>query len=379
MYHRLLDLRPTAQQKSLFLFGPRQTGKTTLLRETFPFAPTYNLLHADEFLRLSQRPQIIRESLAMHPPSGPIIIDEIQKLPLLLDEVHACIEEFGVRFILTGSSPRKLKRGGANLLGGRARTQYLFPLVSAEVENLDLQRVWNYGAIPSVYTSEQPQQDLIAYVGNYLQEEIQAEGLVRRIDNFSRFLQTAALCNAQLVNFSSVANDAGVAPRTVIEYFRILQDTLIGALLEPYTKTKKRKAIATAKFYFFDVGVSNTLAGITAVQPKTKVFGDVFEHFIYTELAAYLSYRQDARRLAFWRSTRGVEVDFLIGDEIAIEVKGTETVSERHLLGLNALAEDMPLKQRIVVSLDSHRRRIGAVEVFPVREFLHQLWGGGFA
>lgn len=380
---RLLDLKKDIQKKSLFLFGPRQTGKTHLLHKTFPDAPFYNLLLADTFFKMSQRPQAIREELlglrweSAQKKMMPVMIDEIQKLPILLDEVQHLIES-GYRFILTGSSARKLRRGTANLLGGRAWTRNLFPLVSHEIGDYDLLRILNFGALPPVYTSENPEEDLEAYVGNYLREEIQAEGLTRKIENFSRFLQTASLYNGELVNFANIASDAQVPPRTVAEYFLILQDTLIGSLLEPFTKTKKRKAISTAKFYFFDVGVSNFLAGRKGVQPKTELFGKALEHFVLTEIRAFLSYHGDKRPLSFWRSTAGHEVDFLIGDKIAIEVKGTENVVEKHFSGLKALSEDLPLKRRIIVSMDRARRLIGKIEVLPIGQFLKELWAGGF-
>ena len=380
LFHRQLDLREDVTHKSLFLFGPRQTGKTSLLKTLFPKAPFYNLLLADVFLRVSQRPQIVREeveSLKLA-PGQPVIIDEIQKLPILLDEVQNLIEDKKLRFILTGSSARKLKRGSANLLGGRAWTRHLFPLVTAEIPNYDLMRILNYGALPSIYLSNTPDEDLTAYIGNYLQEEIKAEGLTRQIEGFSRFLQTASLCNAELLNFASVASDAQVPPRTIKDYFSILEDTLIGSMLEPFTKTKKRKAIQTAKFYFFDVGVCNVLAGRTNIRPKTELFGKVLEHFIFTELRAWLSYRKDRRPLTFWRSTAKQEVDFMMGDEVAIEVKGTELVTERHLSGLRALSEDVKLKHQIVVSMDAHPRKIGHVSILPVRHFLSALWNNEF-
>ncbi len=379
-YDRFLDLKKDSSKKSLFLFGPRQTGKTSLLKKTFPRSPFYNLLLADLFLKVSQRPQIIRdELLAMgKKPPQPIIIDEIQKLPVLLDEAHYLIEEKGYRFILTGSSPRKLKRGGGNLLGGRAWTRQLLPLATPEVPGYDLLRILNYGSIPSIYTSEDPDEDLRAYVGNYLQVEIQAEGLVRRIENFSRFLQTASLVNAELLNFSNVAGDAGVPARTVTEYFTILQDTLIGVLLEPFTKSKKRKAISTSKFYFFDVGVCNCLAGRRGIKPKTELFGKTLEHFVFTELRAFLLYHKDRRPLSFWRSRSGYEVDFLIGDEIAVEVKGTEMVTEKHLSGLKALSEEIKLRKKIVVSLDKNPRKIKDIEVLPIKNFLQKLWSSSY-
>lgn len=377
-YQRILDLRTDVQSKSLFLFGPRQTGKTHLLKKHFPDSPFYNLLLADVFYRVSQRPQIIREEIieAGSKLIQPVIIDEIQKLPIILDEVQNLIEDARVKFILTGSSARKLKRGGGNLLGGRAWTRSLHPLTTAEIPDYNLDRILNYGALPVVYDSSQPEEELAAYIGNYLKEEIQAEGLTRKIENFSRFLQTAALTNTELVNFTNIANDAGVPARTVSEHFTILQDTLIGMLLEPYTRTKKRKAVTTAKFYFFDIGVCNFLAGRKDIKPRTELFGKVLEHFIFTELYACLSYKKDRRPLTFWRSKSGYEVDFLIGDEIAIEVKATHMVTEKHLAGLRALSEDVNLKKKIVVSTDTAPRKIGDVIVLPIRKFLSRLWSG---
>lgn len=376
-YIRILDLRGDVKKKSLFLFGPRQTGKTFWLKRCFPHSPFYNLLLADVFFKISQRPQIIREELnAMGRPPEPIIIDEIQKLPVLLDEVQHMIEEKGWRFILTGSSPRKLKRGGGNLLGGRAWTRQMFPLVSAEIPNYDLGKILNDGALPAIYGSSDSKQDLTSYVGNYLKEEIQAEGLSRRIEHFSQFLQTASLTNGELLNFANIGNDAGLPAKTVAEYYRVLEDTLIGSVLEPFTKTKNRKAIVTAKFYFFDVGVANLLAGRQGIKLKTELFGKALEHFIFVELKAFLSYRQDTRPLSFWRSKSGYEVDFLIGGETAIEVKGTEMANERHLAGLAALGEELRLKRKIVVSLDRARRKIGTFEIMPIAQFLKDLWSG---
>ena len=373
-YSRLIDLKNEIRKKSLFLFGPRQTGKTFLLQKTFPQAPFYNLLLADTFFKISQRPQIIREellALAKRPPV--VIIDEIQKLPILLDEVQHLIEQ-GYHFILTGSSARKLKRGSGNLLGGRARTRHLFPLVTREIPKYDLIRLLNYGAIPSIYDSGEPEIDLESYVGNYLKEEIQAEGLIRKIENFSRFLQVAALSSAELINFANIGSDAGVPARSVAEYFTILEDTLLGYLLEPYTKTKKRKAITTAKFYFFDVGVCNTLAGRKNIMPKTELFGKVLEHFIFTELKAFCHYHHDQRALGYWRSKSGYEVDFLLADETAIEVKASGMITERHCTGLKALGEELNLKKKIIVSLDQSPRRMGSIEILPVQIFLHKLW-----
>ncbi|QQR82003.1 MAG: ATP-binding protein [Deltaproteobacteria bacterium] len=372
-YRRVLDLRK--ESKSIFLFGPRQTGKTYWLKKLFPESPFYNLLHADVFFRLNQKPHLIREEvLAKQNLNQPIIVDEIQKIPSLLDEIQSLIEDHKVKFILTGSSARKLKRSDTNLLGGRARVRHFYPLVSAEISHFDLSKALNYGTLPSIYNSDDPEWDLETYVGVYLQEEIKAEGLTRKIENFTRFLQIAALYNAEILNFANVSNDCAVPHRTVFEYFSILEDTLVGHLLPPYSKTKKRKAITTSKFYFFDVGVSNFLAGRKNIKPKTELFGKTLEHFIYTEIKAYLSYRHDTRPLSYWHVQSDHEVDFLIGDEVAIEVKGTENVSERHMSGIKALSEEIKLKKKIIVSNDPHPRKVGDIMILPIKVFLENLW-----
>jgi uncharacterized protein len=368
---RYLDLKN--DKKSVFLLGPRQTGKSFLLKQLFPNAEYYNLLHTDVFRKLSFRPELLRHELLGYKGHLPVIIDEIQKLPILLDEVQALIDEKKFQFILTGSSARKLKRGSANLLGGRARIKHLFPLTTAEIPSYDLSRILNFGALPSVYLATNPVAELKDYVGSYLKEEIQAEALVRKIENFSRFLEVAALTNGELVNFTNVASDAMVPQRTVVEYYKILEDTLVGQLLPPFQKTKKRKPIATAKFYFFDLGVANELNGRSNVRPRTELYGKALEHLIFTELRAFLSYTQGPE-LTFWRSQSKLEVDFVIGDMIAIEVKATENVSEKHLSGIKALSEEIKLKRKIVISHDQKRRVIQGVEVLPVPEFLKSLW-----
>ncbi len=295
-------------------------------------------------------------------------------MPVLLDEIHYLIEEYGRRFIITWSSARKLKYGAANLLGGRALTRHLFPLVSCEIPGFDLERILNYGSIPSIYSSPEPYEDLESYVGTYLKEEIQAEGLVRKLEHFSRFLNLAALCDTEMLNFSNIAGDLGLPSKTVKEYFRILEDTLVGSLLEAYTKSAKRKAISTAKFYLFDIGVSNILAGRQQITPKTELFGKAFEHFLFLEIKAFLHYSRDRRKLTFWRSKSGYEVDFLIGDDVAIEAKGTESVSAKHTKGIRALSEDIKLKRKIIVSLDPNKRDFDDICVYPYKEFLKDLW-----
>ncbi|MCK5735829.1 MAG: ATP-binding protein, partial [Spirochaetaceae bacterium] len=362
------------KRKSVFLFGPRQTGKSFFLRKTYPDAVYYDLLKSDLLFRLTANPSLLREELTASNEKKLVIIDEIQKLPVLLNEVHYLIENHDIRFILTGSSARKLKYGAANLLGGRALTKHLFPLTTREIPEYKLERIINFGSLPAFYTSPEPYEDLESYVGTYLQQEIVAEGVVRKLEHFTRFLQLAALCDTEMLNYSNIGSDLGMPAKTIREYFHILEDTLIGSVLQPFTETIKRKAISTAKFYFFDIGVSNILAQRSQIKLKTELFGKAFEHFIFLELTAYLHYSGSRDRLSFWRSKSGYEVDFLIGDEIAIEVKGTDKVSAKHLKGLKALSEDISLKHKIVVSLDPAPRKMGNIRIYPYRLFLEKLW-----
>lgn len=376
MYARVLDLESLLKQRSLFLLGARQTGKSTLLRERFPQARFVDLLEADTFRELSARPEFLRQSLS--PQERLVVIDEVQKLPTLLDEVHLLIERNkSLRFVLTGSSARKLKRGKANLLAGRAWFCQLHPLVSAETspEQLDLRL--NVGGLPAVLDSSAPHEDLQAYVGTYLAEEIRAEGLTRSIENFSRFLAVAGHTNGQILNFAKVANDSGVPARTVREYYQILQDTLIGHILEPYQKTAKRKAVSTAKFYLFDVGVANTLMQRGKVHPGTGAYGQALEHLVFLELKAYLAYTRQSKLLRFWRSHTKLEVDFLIGDDIAIEVKASPRISPRDFKGLSALSEELNLRRRIVICTEQRARTDDSgVEIMPINTFFRKLWSG---
>jgi len=374
MFKRIIDLNTIIERKSVFLFGPRQTGKSFYLKNSFQNVFYYDLLKTDLFFRLSSNPSLIREELLASEEKKLVIIDEIQKLPVLLDEVHYLIENHDIRFILTGSSARKLKYGAANLLGGRAITRHLFPLTTAEIPDYKLERITNFGSLPAFYTSPDPYEDLESYVGTYLKEEIVAEGVVRKLEHFTKFLRMAAQCDTELLNYSNIGSDLGMPAKTIREYFRILEDTLIGSVLEPFTGTVKRKAISTAKFYFFDIGVSNILAERSYIKPKTELFGKAFEHFIFLELKAYLDYTRKREKLTFWRSKAGHEVDFLIGDKIAIEVKGSDMVSGKHLKGLKALAEDLDLTRKIVVSMDPVHRKIGEIDIYPYSIFLKELW-----
>jgi len=368
---RTLDLSSLLQKKSHFLFGPRQTGKTTLIRHSLKEVKSYDLLDTSVFLTLSQNPGRISQEL--EPRDKIVVIDEIQRLPDLLNEVHRLIEERGIRFLLTGSSARKLRRGGINLLGGRARTKYMHPLTYQELGNqFDLFRTIERGLLPSIYLSDDPRADLHAYTGSYLQQEIVAEGATRNIPAFSRFLKVAALCNGTIVNFTNVSNDAQVPRTTVYEYFEILKDTLLLYELPAWRKSKKRKPLASSKYYFFDVGVVAAIQG-RDFRPGTSEFGEAFETYLMHELVSYRDYIS-GEPLSYWRSTSGFEVDFILGDHTAIEVKAKENLSTQDLKPLRALAEEKKLKRYLCVSLEPRRRTLDNLMILPVREFLEALW-----
>ncbi|MBI4802239.1 MAG: ATP-binding protein [Elusimicrobia bacterium] len=369
----------TLKTKSVLLLGPRRTGKTQYIKNQLKPDRVYNLLLNREFVKLAANPGLIREELQKK--DRLIVVDEIQKLPSLMDEIHDLIETSGARFLLTGSSARKLRRTHTSLMAGRARVQNLWPFTYVELRSgpkslFDLQKVLTCGSLPPVSLSASPARELEDYAGAYLKEEIQAEAIVRKIENFSRFLRVAALTNAGLVNFNEVARDAQVPPRTIIEYFNILEDTLLGNMVPPFRHAASRKAYSTGKFYFFDIGVANSLAGITQVPRGTSVFGKALEHLVYLELKAYKSYKNKAEEIRFWRTYEGAEVDFVVGDSIGIEVKASETAHAGHLKGLLSLDNQHKLKRKIVVSCDTRKRALGAVEILPAEEFLDMLWAG---
>jgi predicted AAA+ superfamily ATPase len=368
---RVLDLPSLLLKKSHFLFGPRQTGKTSLIRHSLKGVRSYDLLDTSVYLALSQNPGRISQEL--NPRDEIVVVDEIQRLPVLLNEIHRLIEERGIRFLLTGSSARKLRRGGVNLLGGRARTKYMHPLTYRELGNqFDLLKAIDRGLLPSIYLSDDPRADLQAYTGSYLQQEIVAEGTTRNIPAFSRFLKVAALCNGTVVNFTNVSNDAQVPRTTVYEYFEILKDTLLLHELPAWRKSKKRKPLASSKYYFFDVGVVATLQG-REFRQGTPEFGEAFETYLMHELVSYSNY-VSGEPLSYWRSTSGFEVDFILGDHTAIEVKAKENLSTQDLKPLRALAEEKKLKRYLCVSLEPRRRKLENLTLLPFREFLEALW-----
>ena len=375
-FQRLLSLPELLKRKSFFLFGPRATGKSYLVQSQLTDrALVIDLLRSDLYFRLSAEPGLLEALIGDRRGAGAwIVIDEVQKLPVLLDEVHRLIEKRGLRFLLTGSSARKLKRGQANLLAGRAWTAHLYPLTSAEIPRFELPRFLRWGGLPPVVASDEPAEELKAYVRTYLHEEIQAEGFVRRLPQFSRFLTTAALTNGQMLNFAQIASDAGVPAATVREYYFLLEDTLVGFLLPAWTKSKRRKAIATARFYFFDTGVTHALAGTEAIDRNSDLYGKSFEQWVGMELRAYLGYRRRDDGLAYWRSIHQHEVDFIVGDHTAIEVKATRKVSSRDLRGLQAIAEENRFRQLLLVSEDRIEATYGAIRCLPWSRFTEALW-----
>jgi uncharacterized protein len=359
------------------LLGPRQTGKSSLIREELKPDRIVNLLDQGTFLRMSRRLTSLRESLESHEKF--IVIDEIQKLPQLLDEVHLMIEEQGKRFLLTGSSARKMRRSYTKLLGGRTRSIHLHPLVSAEIgESFDLSRALSFGTLPSIYLSENPYLNLVDYVGDYLQQEILAEALTRGIDHYTRFLVQVASRTTQLLNIESVASDAQISPSTVRRYLDILSDTMIADQLSCWSKGSKYKAVSYTKLIFFDVGVVNALLEIESYNPINPNSGWQFEQFIGQELLAYRDYNAPRSKLHFWRSQSKHEVDFILNEHVAIEVKHTENVVESDLKGLNALAEEGKMSKYIVVSRDPMQRKINDIEILPVNVFLKMLWQDEF-
>lgn len=381
---RAIPIKQYLKRKSLFLLGPRQTGKSSYVKEELKedIALFWNLLDGRLRMRVLADPSLLSEEVAVKDLRDClIVIDEIQKCPELLDEVHLLIEERNIRFLLTGSSARKLRSGGVNLLGGRAAQIILHPLVYPEIHALEeypytLDHIFSSGLLPSMYCSDQPEIDLGDYVHVYLNEEIAAERVTRKLPQFSRFLQIAAMTNSQMLNYTNVASDVGVSRQAVKQWYDILIDTLIGFELPPFQATKKRKAIETAKFYFFDIGVARALRNIPTPAKGTTEFGEFFEQYIAIELRAFLDYTKNRHDLTYWRSTADQEVDFLIGTELAIEVKASSTISSKHLRGLRALREENIFSNYCIVCQEEHPRTLEEITIYPWKYFLEQLWKG---
>ncbi len=380
MIKRQLQL-PAKPKESFFLWGPRQSGKSMLLRSTYSDALWYDLLKTDLFVRLMEQPSLLREELLYKDLSSRVVvIDEVQKIPQLLDEVHWLIENTNYVFALCGSSARKVRRGHANLLGGRAVRYELFGLVSSELkEEFDLARMINQGYFPRHYLAQSYEPLIRSYVNDYLKEEIAAEALVRNLPAFSQFLRAAALSDTELLNYSAIARESGVSSPAVKEYFQIVHDTMLGSLLSAYQKRPKRRVIGAPKFYFSDVGIVNYLARRGKIQSGSELFGKAFENWVFHELSAHRVYSDFYYDLAYWRLASGIEVDFIVNDmELAIEAKSSTKITKDHLNGLRELVKDHPkVKRRVVVSLESRSRRTDdGIEIMPYKEFVQLLWSG---
>lgn len=377
---RRLDLRLPKGQ-STFLWGPRKTGKTTYLTQRFPHSLTYDFLNTDLLMAFTKRPALLREQLLSTEPrrlQHPIILDEVQKVPPVLDEVHWLIENKGLSFVLCGSSARKLKRGQANLLGGRAWRYELCPLVSAELGSVELLRALNHGMLPTHYLQANHQKSLKAYVHDYLKEEVFAEGLTRNVPAFSRFFDAMGYSHGMLTNYSNIARDCGVDAKTVREYYQILVDTLLGTRIEPFKKRQHRQVISKAsKFYLFDVGIAGALTQRHITEERGEAFGQAFEHFLLMELLAYRAYTEKDFPIHFWRTKSGLEVDFVLGaGEVAVEVKGTSRVDPSDLKSLKAFREEYRPAKTLLVCTERVARLTDTISVLPWRQFLADLWEG---
>jgi len=362
------------------LWGPRKVGKSTLLRTLYPHAHWVDLLETDTWARLIKEPWLLRrdiEGMAKKPEL--VIIDEVQRVPQLLDEVHLMIERMGMAFALSGSSARKVRRGKANLLGGRALRYELYGLTIREIAGAyDLTHILNTGSIPEHVMAERPEATLDSYVNNYLREEILEEGLVRSLQPFSKALVACALSDASPISYTPIARDCGVSSQTVRDYVQIMEDTLIASLVPAYTRRPKRRVRHTPKIFFFDVGVVNALAKRRRIEPESQAYGQALENWIHHELRAHRMYSGLFHDLTYYRTTGGVEVDFILGDmDAAIEVKATDHARDHHLKSLRMIAEDYTVKQRILVCLESHAMETDdGIRILPVEEFLRELWEG---
>ena len=376
MYNRMLNIN-LDNSVSLFLFGARQTGKSTYLRSTFPQAVYIDLLNTTVCARYRRRPGLLYEQMGNKASGTLVIIDEIAEVPELLNEVHRLISERGLVFIICGSSARKLKRKSYNTLGGRAYPCYLYPLVSAEIPDFDIDRAVTNGMLPTHYQAHKADLLLSGYVDIYLKEEIKAEALVRNLSSFQRFMEVAALSNGEMVNYNNIATDSGISASSAKEYFSILEDSLVGYMIPAYRHVMKRRLVQAPKFYFFDIGIVNHLLHRKDLVRGTVEYGHAFEHVVIQELKAYIGYSRNENALSYWRTYTGVEVDAVIGDaKLAIEIKSTEEVQTKHLKGLKAFREEHPDCRSIVVSLDPISRAIGEFEALYFYDFMKMLWAG---
>lgn len=356
--------------KSYLLLGARRSGKSTYLNHEFPEAEVIDLLKADEYFEYRSRPALLRERFSH--ARGLIIIDEVQRIPDLLSEVHWLIENSECHFILSGSSARKLRRTGVTNLAGRLKSARMLPFTYAEIESYDLEERLQFGNLPPIVLSDEPADDLRDYCGEYLREEIYAESLVRNMPAFTKFLEMAAIGNAQIVSYATIARDCGVASKTIKQYYQILEDTLLAYMLQPWTRSKKRRAILAPKFYFFDCGIPHSLLR-RVLSPKTPEFGMAFEHGMILEAVAAMHYRRNIHDLRYWKTASGIEVDLLINERIGVEFK-SGNVHDRDAGGLRAMNEEIELAERWVVCTEVRPRVLAdGTQVVPWRDYIARL------
>ncbi|CAO5683010.1 MAG: hypothetical protein HEEMFOPI_01861 [Holosporales bacterium] len=368
--------------QSCFLWGARKTGKSTYLRENFPDALYVNLLKADIFQHYLRNPEKLRQELFSVDEEKIVIIDEIQKVPALLDEIHFLIEERkNLTFILCGSSSRRLRSSGANLLGGRAWREMFVPLCYSELQTLDWEKIFNNGLIPSHYLSKKPERILASYIYDYILTEVHLEAKLRKRDSFARFLDVLSFSQGEMINFTNIARDCGVDSKTVRTYFEILEDMYLGYFIYPFRQQSKRQTIQeTPKFYLFDTGVSSYLKRFRFKEMVGFEAGKAFEHYIYLELKAYLLLNKKRDDITYWRTKDGVEVDFIVQDH-AFEVKIADSIQDRHLKNLVIFGTEFKHTLN-VIAFEPYKRIIqkngSIITIWPVEEFLKELWNGHF-
>ena len=378
MYARMLQ-KP---KSSILLLGPRGTGKSTWIRRHFSDAVSYDLLDTRESIRLERSPHLLFSEVQTLKPGSWVVLDEVQKVPALLDEVHRLIESRELHFILCGSSARKLKHTGVNLLAGRAIVTHLFPLTSAELEqDFNIDQTLVYGTLPMAVTGEDPEGFLTSYAGTYLNEEIRAEALTRNVGTFSRFLEIAARQNGQVTNVSNISREAAVARTTVQNYFEILIDTLIGYWVTPWKLKRSTKQISHPKFYLFDTGVARALTGRLPYPPTQEELGPLFENMLFNEIKAYLAYNKLHYKLHFWRNYDGMEVDLLCETKdgfIAIEMKAAYEWQKRFNRGLKRIQMELSTKEVTCYGIYRGQRpaNFDNINILPAVHFLKMLWDG---
>lgn len=375
MYQRLLKINPNLQS-SVFLFGPRGTGKTSWLKTHLEDVVYYDLLDYEVYTRLLAWPKRIAEDIPEH-FKGWIIIDEIQKAPLLLDEVHRLIESRGLKFILTGSSARKLKQKGVNLLAGRALVYHMHPLLNIELgKDFNLQNALQYGMLPSIYSRSNAEDYLKSYVATYLREEVLQEGLTRNIALFSRFLEVASFSQGEQINLTEIAREIGHNRHSVANFFDVLEDLLIAIRIYPFNKRAKRAVVSSPKFYYFDVGVYRSVRPIGPLDSPEEIDGAALETLFLQHLRALNDYYSLNYSLYYWRTTSQLEVDFIIYGAKgfhAFEIKRKQNISKKDLKGLLAFKEEYPEATLYLLYGGQTRYQENGIQLIPFEEALSQL------